>query len=105
MNVSAMNVVIMNQLVRLPKLNFFLHNWLIINKFDAYHLPFKTLKKMSNSNAFTRFAKGDKASTELDYHCVIYTRVSTKEQAEGNLSLETQKKACDQYAAKQHYKV
>ncbi len=30
--------------------------------------------------------------------CVIWTRVSTKEQAENNLSLETQEKACQEYA-------
>src|SRR5205814_3460845 len=47
----------------------------------------------------------DKAVNVNDDNCVIYTRVSTKEQAEGNLSLETQKKACDQFAQKQRYKV
>lgn len=36
---------------------------------------------------------------------VTYTRVSTKEQAEGNLSLDTQKKACNQLAVKQDYKI
>src|SRR4029453_383267 len=38
------------------------------------------------------------------HNCVIYTRVSTKEQADNNMSLETQKKACEQYAAKQGYR-
>lgn len=28
---------------------------------------------------------------------VIYTRVSTKEQADNNMSLETQRKICEQY--------
>ena len=31
-------------------------------------------------------------------NCVIYTRVSTKEQADNNLSLGTQMKACEEYA-------
>ena len=34
---------------------------------------------------------------------VIYTRVSTKEQAENNMSLETQRKICEQYANKNGY--
>ena len=38
-------------------------------------------------------------------NAVIYTRVSTKEQAETNLSLETQKKYCEQHALKQGYNV
>ena len=38
-------------------------------------------------------------------NCVIYTRVSTKEQADNNLSLQTQKKACEDYAVKQGYDV
>ena len=33
-------------------------------------------------------------SKESNNHAVIYTRVSTKEQAENNLSLDTQKKYC-----------
>ncbi len=33
-------------------------------------------------------------------NCVIYTRVSTKEQADNNMSLETQLKHCQQYALK-----
>jgi site-specific DNA recombinase len=38
-------------------------------------------------------------------NAVIYTRVSTKEQAETNLSLETQKKYCEQFTNKQNYSV
>jgi site-specific DNA recombinase len=34
---------------------------------------------------------------------VIYTRVSTKEQADTNMSLETQRKICEQYANKNGY--
>ena len=36
---------------------------------------------------------------------VIYTRVSTKEQADNNMSLETQRKICEQYAHKNGYVV
>ena len=52
---------------------------------------------------FESFAKGIKANKVKGKNCVIYTRVSTKEQADNNLSLETQKKACMQYAAKCGY--
>ncbi len=60
---------------------------------------------MQKLELFTKFAKGKQTSFADDGECVIYTRVSTKEQAEGNMSLNTQKKACDQYALKQSYKI
>lgn len=41
----------------------------------------------------------------MTYDCVIYTRVSTKEQADGNMSLETQLRACNLYAAKAGYTI
>lgn len=60
---------------------------------------------MKQIEAFSKFAKGGRVA-QIDYNnCVIYTRVSTKEQAEGNLSLETQKKACEQHALKQNYTI
>jgi len=40
---------------------------------------------------FDQFAKGKKDLSGKDNNCVIYTRVSSKEQEEGH-SLETQKK-------------
>lgn len=50
---------------------------------------------------FRQFAKFDiETSTTEMWYCVIYTRVSTKEQAENNYSLETQLKYCKEYAAK-----
>jgi site-specific DNA recombinase len=53
------------------------------------------------------FAKGH--SKEVDRsgipNAVIYTRVSTKEQADTNQSLETQKKYCVEYAAKHNLNV
>ena len=47
-----------------------------------------------------KFARGKVLIDERTNMCVIYTRVSTKEQAENNFSLETQRKACDQFAIK-----
>ena len=53
-------------------------------------------------NNFEKFVKkGANTSKASGYNCVIYTRVSTKEQADNNLSLHTQRKACEQYAQKQ----
>jgi site-specific DNA recombinase len=56
-------------------------------------------------NEFRKFAKNNAKQTKVSsgVNCVIYTRVSTKEQADNNLSLQTQKKACVQYAEKQSY--
>jgi site-specific DNA recombinase len=58
-------------------------------------------------NPFEKFGKGKKALSvnKCGLNGVIYTRVSTKEQAETNLSLETQKKFCDEYAKKEGIKV
>lgn len=57
---------------------------------------------MKNNTLIQSFAKGkaieDKRQSQKN--AVIYTRVSTKEQAETNQSLETQKKYCLQYALK-----
>ena len=62
---------------------------------------------MSNNSAtvFQQFAKGKKIQRIKGGHCVIYTRVSTKEQADNNMSLETQRKACEDYALKNGYEI
>ena len=61
---------------------------------------------MNELSLFSTFSKGVKISgTRTHSNCVIYTRVSTKEQADTNLSLETQLKACNNYAQKQGYMV
>lgn len=61
---------------------------------------------MSNENIlFESFAKGKMKARSHGSNCVIYTRVSTKEQADNNFSLETQKKACEQYAVKCGYQI
>src|SRR5688572_15924283 len=55
---------------------------------------------------FKKFAKtNDVLSKTLTSNAVIYTRVSTKEQMETNLSLETQKKHCEEYAHKHNLHV
>lgn len=61
----------------------------------------KTLPK-----GFEKFAKtGQATKAQSGFNSVIYTRVSTKEQADTNLSLQTQKKACEGFAAKNGYSV
>jgi site-specific DNA recombinase len=66
----------------------------------------KTTKpKMQPVRGFGKFAKGGMLKAVSTENCVIYTRVSTKEQAEGNLSLGTQKKACEAYALKSGYNI
>lgn len=54
---------------------------------------------------FNTFGKGNLKSTLTGNNCVIYTRVSTKEQADNNMSLTTQKKACELYASKHGYHI
>jgi site-specific DNA recombinase len=56
-------------------------------------------------NEFRRFAKTNVHKTKVSsgINCVVYTRVSTKEQADNNLSLQTQLKSCLGYAEKQGY--
>lgn len=60
---------------------------------------------MNNLIFFDSFAKGKQTVQQRSNRCVIYTRVSTKEQADNNLSLETQRKACEQFAQKNHYAI
>lgn len=60
---------------------------------------------MNNLALFHGFAKGSAKQKSKGSNCVIYTRVSTKEQADNNLSLETQKKACELYAQKNNLNI
>lgn len=55
----------------------------------------------NNGSQLKQFAKGQ-ATSKLDKGttCIIYTRVSSKEQADTNQSLEWQKKYCINYATK-----
>ena len=58
---------------------------------------------MTNLELFSQFATGKKDNTAKLKKAVVYTRVSTKEQADNNLSLDTQKKACLAFAQKHGY--
>ena len=52
---------------------------------------------MDNLEKFKRFSP-EKKTFGSNKNAIIYTRVSTKEQADTNTSLETQKKYCENYA-------
>ena len=52
---------------------------------------------MNTLQEFKRFSP-DQKSIGHNKNAIIYTRVSTKEQADTNTSLETQKKYCENYA-------
>ncbi len=53
---------------------------------------------MQVDKRFKRFSKGDEMLQVAKTEAVIYTRVSTKEQADNNASLDTQLKHCKKYA-------
>lgn len=57
-----------------------------------------------NSVLLSQFAKNIKASAIKTNNCIIYTRVSTKEQEQG-YSLDAQKKDCIEFARKNNYNV
>lgn len=63
------------------------------------------VKNGDDLSLFEPFARGKQNQQYRGSNCVIYTRVSTKEQADNNLSLETQRKACEQYARKTNYSI
>lgn len=61
---------------------------------------------MKQTDALKQFAReGNRPVLKATSNCVIYTRVSTKEQAEGNYSLETQRKLCEDYAVKRGFTI
>lgn len=62
---------------------------------------------MKTIDPISQFSKGkvSLAVTKSDRNVVIYTRVSSKEQAETNQSLETQKKYCLEYALKNNLNI
>jgi DNA invertase Pin-like site-specific DNA recombinase len=61
---------------------------------------------MKNFELFKSFAKESKGiQLNQSKRAVIYTRVSTKEQAENNASLVTQKKYCDAFASRKGLEV
>ncbi len=54
---------------------------------------------------FQPFAKGKQIQKKKGVNCVIYTRVSTKEQSDNNQSLDIQRKVCEQFATKSGYPI
>lgn len=60
---------------------------------------------MKQLEVFNQFGKGGEQKIARTNNCVIYTRVSTKEQADTNMSLATQRKACGQFALKHNYTI
>ncbi len=60
---------------------------------------------MSDLLIFNQFGKGSKTEKAKTGNCVIYTRVSTKEQAENNMSLQTQRRYSEQFASKNGYTI
>jgi len=60
----------------------------------------------TNKTLLKKFARGkDNIGSRIGGNCVIYTSVSSKEQAETNKSLEWQKTTCIDYARKNNLKV
>lgn len=59
---------------------------------------------MSDLTVFKAFGKGEKVQIVKGTNCVVYTRVSSKDQTE-NMSLETQRKACLHYAQRHGYTI
>ncbi len=60
---------------------------------------------MADLMIFDAFAKGKKSAHKIrGTNCVIYTRVSSRDQTD-NLSLATQLKGCNAYAGKMGYKI
>jgi DNA invertase Pin-like site-specific DNA recombinase len=60
---------------------------------------------MKNLKQFDRFARGKTDEVKRNNTCVIYTRVSTREQAENNMSLDTQRRACERHCKKCNYQI
>lgn len=62
----------------------------------------KEKNQLNNETLLRKFAKGKNTEVKGSsvQNCVIYTRVSSKEQMDTNQSLEWQKKYCDDYARK-----
>lgn len=61
---------------------------------------------MKNVDLFQQFAyKAKTVRNEISTGAIVYTRVSTKDQAVNGASLETQLTACDEYARKKGLKV
>ncbi|TGE25212.1 recombinase family protein [Hymenobacter aquaticus] len=60
---------------------------------------------MSNHSFFRQFAKRSVKSSAANNNAVIYTRVSTKEQADNNQSLDIQRRKCLEHATSRGYTI
>lgn len=62
---------------------------------------------MNQLEVFNKFAKANKnrALQRVTTNVVVYTRVSTKEQADNNYSLATQRKVIEEYVEKHHLNI
>jgi site-specific DNA recombinase len=64
----------------------------------------KTENNLALLKQFAKGTNGEVLKTGIQ-HCVIYTRVSSKEQMDTNQSLEWQKKYCTEYALKNQFSI
>jgi site-specific DNA recombinase len=60
--------------------------------------------ELNEITVFDQFAKGKKVGSGLTNNCIIYTRVSSKEQEQG-YSLDIQLKECEEHARKNGYNI
>jgi site-specific DNA recombinase len=63
-----------------------------------------SINELNEITVFEQFAKGKKKGDSRNNNCIIYTRVSTKEQELG-YSLGTQRKECEELAIKNGYSI
>ena len=63
------------------------------------------MESKNNVVAFESFAKGSIKNITIGNKCVIYTRVSTKDQADNNMSLTTQKNLCEKFCQKNGFEI
>ena len=63
------------------------------------------MESKNNVIAFENFAKGSVKNITIGNKCVIYTRVSTKDQANNNMSLVTQKNLCEKFCEKNGFEI
>lgn len=64
-----------------------------------------TTQLKTSTVVLENFAKGNTKVASTGNKCVIYTRVSTKDQADNNMSLTTQKKLCEQFCEKNNFEI
>lgn len=68
-------------------------------------MKYSTKNQMNSLSEFKAFAKGKINQIEESQNCVVYTRVSSKEQFDSNNSIDTQIKLCQQFAINNNLKI